>query len=1548
MPITRAQIERALDDMISHEEGFRFQSLGVILATQKCGKLVAHEKKADLGLDAYAPGIEFADHSGRGTACSLTATLSKVRKDIEEAQKEFKDLGVLYFVTSRHVGEKRKRKEQQWIQKVERDYGITLIVMSREHVITALLSPENANLCANHLHIESETAPVLEQILELAHQAIADVNASWKARVEGEPLIELSASRLSTDGCETNATLELADFEQMLLQGLRMTLEAPAGRGKTTTLTQIAERRARAGGLVFLIDLPAWAQDTPDILEFIAGMEPFRTRHIDAAKLGQLYRSQSFVFLLNGWNEIAEADLQRTATGLETLARDYRTAGILLATRVRQVTPPLPGTTVRTKLKLLSRQQRATYAATRVPELASVLLNKLDHEPVLDELTRTPFFLSRVVSIVAVGQDVPNTKIGVLREVIRLLENDSAYRTVLQSSPLHGDAHAYLIAIAGEMTSKSQTQLSETDTRRLLIRTLRKMHEEDLIDGTTTANQVLDALASRHVLERMEYPHPAYRFEHQQFQEFYAAEFLKSKLLQLTADASNSREQIAGTDAAREFQTQYINQSAWSEPLYMLASDLADDSNQLGDPGRAAIRASALLLDLALPVDMIFAAELFALSSSPARDQIIDKFNNGIRALWVSPQKHLRAHALTAMIATGSEMFKDELIPMLQGRSGPPRFEVYRSTSAFRLSSIGPDWMQEVRSWDESPRMTFALHIARIAAPTRETAAFALADPSVKVRAVAFSNLMWINTDPETTKLLTELDDDAFELAIVDAPVRNTHPIFRERALKIYRKVLQESTDPQKRYVAAANAVLMKQEDAHPALMQYLDECSPERVQELARRELKPLLEALFSDLVWRERFVIRRVREGALTTKDWGIFITSINEELKEELLNRLETEDLTRARVSGVQGLLRLTANPSMVQRIFRRIVALREGIQAANSIRSQENIALAQQLASVERQLQDFLDSLPPQVTAEGVLSGLSSELSLDELAVVTSLWRGGLDDEVELDEALSEQSLEAVRKYLKDAVPRLNNENDPRGEMRAYLALAISRVGDSEDVSDIEALMTSDVERIVLGLAARTRRERTPLAEGSAHRYTNLYVQAIRQLKSESEGAMLARFLSEPNFELQVAWGLVAWAMKSNLPRTVWIEGWATRDRKFDEVWEARATPEITGFNEERRVEAVQYLLRHIENLRLSDGGAANEGSMVWRLKDLARPLAILDGRNSSQLVLEILALPLKTHGTLDAWKVLPTLEALLFSGASLPNDKTNALIAPYIEELTSKWQSDNDLTLLGTALCVLSYVEDAAAGIATLAEYLDQMNLRLDGLRKVIAALGSCRRDEALDVLLSLLRSNEVAQRFGQDWLDAMAALDTVRAREILLSIIDPGIPGIQNLKIIRIDSTLAARIGAAAKKHPEMKARLLALCKAPLDLSRKQLLGDVIVALKDEESLLASLDLLDDEASPDLPYRLQDAIEEAFVAKIPDQNFSSYTLQPRTATELREKLIEMSKSDSRRKQSALRTLARIESWRLDYGRPIGESRNPLLGVEVSWPPEGWSQDTTES
>ena len=127
-------------------------------------------------------------------------------------------------------------------------------------------------------------------------------------------------------------------------------------------------------------------------------------------------------------------------------------------------------------------------------------------------------------------------------------------------------------------------------------------------------------------------------------------------------------------------------------------------------------------------------------------------------------------------------------------------------------------------------------------------AVFALGDPSVEVRARAFSDLMWMNTDDETTKLLMEVDEPAFEAAIERVPIRYTHPIFRARALQVYRRILAESSDPAKRLMAAGNAVLMGQSQAHAALRVCLDECSVDRVRQMDQRELRPLLEALTSD----------------------------------------------------------------------------------------------------------------------------------------------------------------------------------------------------------------------------------------------------------------------------------------------------------------------------------------------------------------------------------------------------------------------------------------------------------------------------------------------------------------------------------------------------------------------------------------------------------------------------------------------------------------------------------------------------------------------------
>jgi hypothetical protein len=60
------RIENALNELVSFEEGERFQSLAVILAKQKWPDLIASERKWDLGRDAYVPPLAATDGKGKG------------------------------------------------------------------------------------------------------------------------------------------------------------------------------------------------------------------------------------------------------------------------------------------------------------------------------------------------------------------------------------------------------------------------------------------------------------------------------------------------------------------------------------------------------------------------------------------------------------------------------------------------------------------------------------------------------------------------------------------------------------------------------------------------------------------------------------------------------------------------------------------------------------------------------------------------------------------------------------------------------------------------------------------------------------------------------------------------------------------------------------------------------------------------------------------------------------------------------------------------------------------------------------------------------------------------------------------------------------------------------------------------------------------------------------------------------------------------------------------------------------------------------------------
>jgi len=288
MAVLRTDIERALDELASQEEGMRFQGLAVVLGKMRWPELIAHQRKKDRGLDAYAHASQTPEKIGKGLAASITPTLKKVSDDAETAKKNFPDLGALLFVTSAKVGNADRKR---WEEAIQKDHGVELHIIEREEIITLMMMPGNASLCATSLNLDIDAEPQIADVIARTRRAAASITQAWARKTKGHPLIELTAVQLDSNGAESASVLSLEQVDQALSQSRRIVLEGPAGRGKTTTLIQLAQR-VRNAGTPFIVELPAWTASRRNILEYIAGMPAFQAEGLTSADLARVQQTE--------------------------------------------------------------------------------------------------------------------------------------------------------------------------------------------------------------------------------------------------------------------------------------------------------------------------------------------------------------------------------------------------------------------------------------------------------------------------------------------------------------------------------------------------------------------------------------------------------------------------------------------------------------------------------------------------------------------------------------------------------------------------------------------------------------------------------------------------------------------------------------------------------------------------------------------------------------------------------------------------------------------------------------------------------------------------------------------------------------------------------------------------------------------------------------------------------------------------------------------------------------------------------------------------------
>lgn len=1033
MSIRRSDIEKALDELTSNFEGIRFQRLAVMLAKQRFPDLVASEPMQDLGADAVG--------SGKVLICSLTAALPKLRSDAAKIQQSFEGIARLIFATPRAVSNRLMR---EWTNAVRDEFGYELELLGREDIVASLTDPSNLALCHTYLGLPGRDETPVNELTSAIHRAVCDLAEGWSAPLPGMPLIELRSARIGKENREREI-FGLAGISDLLRQGKRVTLEAPPGGGKTTTLIQIARSLGAAGCIPFLIDLPSWIGSGLELLDYIASRQAFQTRELSAAKIARLHNDLEFQFLLNGWNEIGDGDAARAVRLVRDLDHNFPKAGIAVATRAHYLFPPLRDA-IRLEILGVSGDARARYLAERLGERGPLLRSMLDNNGVLDELTKTPLILSEVTALFDAGIAIPDTKMGVLDAAVRLHEKTEQHASFLEAPPLSGRASVYLAALAEAMTWKGGTSLSDNDAREVAGTTLDDLKSAKQVRADTEPSTILHTLSGHHLLVPGDDKPVSYRFVHQQFQEFYVAATLKQWLLALAESEDPQRILL--------FTKRYVNDLRWDEPLRMLAAFIGKDRNQ--DPHL--IQSGAALVEMALRCDLVFAAELAYLCGPEVWKQAGRAVADQLRLLYSSPEKHDRERAFAGMLASGSADFREIVLAVLTSQDQQVRLTSYRGWREFHLSSLGEDWQEVVRRWTVAARAEFMSELIHFGKAARSLIPFALADDSIEVRVAAFSAFAWVAPPEEVASKSAEVDDQTFDAVMSDFPAEWVHASIRARALKSYWRSYRKSSDPVRML-----KLLMEVTELGAApideLKAALNQLEPDKLRDLGHFVIKPVVEVIRkTDATWVSEWIARHIFDQRLSAENWLDYVCDAPSSLNEEFFDSLQTTNRGSAHLPGSVPMLVKFADPALVERLFKKLCQLRDALANTPFFGHEQEFA-------VERQLEGVFSQLPMELIIRGISPHLVGEINSNELAVVIRrLSRVGQHGPDDLRGSLKEDARHLLRAYLTRAVFVVLEWPDDSGTHMAQLASALSRVGEPDDIGLLKKLISRDIERM----------------------------------------------------------------------------------------------------------------------------------------------------------------------------------------------------------------------------------------------------------------------------------------------------------------------------------------------------------------------------------------------------------------------------------------------------------------------------------------------------
>jgi len=1370
-------------------------------------------------------------------------------------------------------------------------------LLNIEALRTSLRIKEDLTTLCSRLSISQNIEEIDKKARVASEKDLALFHSYYKVSSHSAKLSFRTATEPDNEGSQFKED----SLIQSLLSGNIIILEGEPGAGKTTTLLQLGRCLYEEGDDVIPVffSLPEWASSNRDFLDDISHRSAFN-EHINLREIQFLAKHGHLVLLLDGWNELSGEDLKHARNTLNEFRRNYPYVGTMVGTRPN-ILPPSQDRTLQIVLEELSYEQRDSIILGLLnKQEAEKLIAEIRGRETLKVITRIPLYLHALIEVYRQDSSLPETREQLLHAFIRNHETQERHAIPLEEQ-LFGFHTDYLTALGIALLTKGTTAFQESEARATVSNVAHKLCEEGQLSVSPQPTNVLRCLTQHHLLICSgSDDNKLLRFQHHQFQEWYASCYIAQLIVKANSGCAASME---------ELRTKILNIPRWEEALLFAIERLS----RSGADEKASV---AKTITQALYIDPLLAAEIIFNSDestwSLVKDDIV-----GFAGKWHNEGKVDRG--LAFMIATGRPEFSEKIWPLITHEDHQIQLGSLRAFNNFRIGVLGENWEERLSHQPEEIRKSILSEIAFNVYPEGlETAVnVVIKDQTHIVLKAVLSVALFKNSKKHIQRILENASDEVWIEFVLEAyPDQIQDNFVHTRAKEVIHQHLESAGSPIHRLRLLLRLWDLKDESKKNQIFEEIENIN----EDDDVSNIFILIEgAAKIDQSLTSQVLINRFLNKKKIWRGSEILMIEASPEKREKLCEYI-LENPEDARDPGIGAKLLASAEVTL---LLNRLLKLSDEINTHPR-------PIPKELGEVFNELRRNLKRVPISALTASILE-MDDEPVERHIGYIVDILAYCNYKSDSIFEKKTKNRIILPSELKKDLRLKLKEWSQvlikgPQGN-RNYLvdiALVLGRIGETEDLPLLCELLDYDIE-----YRNKTRKKwiedgrRSPTPQDMHMSFTNLYREAFEKMPIHGVVEIIAPYLKCQEFCKEAVF----------IIRHVWIS--ENRSMEKERTWPF--SPDFSSHRERFMKLEVQgerpepdsltsLILNQIEALipNKEDSGTKEI------LFSMANAVADMKYGNQITIIQEVIKLEGTSHGKYAC------LTKLIANG-----EKVDASdIKPCYEKVLSEWQKepwnmDNHWYWVEEWLELLA-LSDTPSEIINIVRALPDRYQKprfLEGLLHALSFSAAADVDKVILAFADIVPSIEINAK----WLEAISNHLSEEAGQALLTILwDP--TKASHIKPHEPSGkSFAEALTCFFKINPDAKKEFLDKLDSSLPEPILNIIGAIIEKMfGDEDTLLASL-LIFSNGKP-VPFHLQKAIENHVTQQEPiHESGNIYNILPSSAKGLRKRLFEMVIQDTARKDIARKVLIQIDDLRDEYGRPEDEPRHPWIESGYPYP-----------